>query len=78
MTLVETQFVTVPPPAPTRLAAYPSPEKGDQMPTTASPRTTAVEIITEEEEEEEEYDTPVTVVRPRPTRRPPAGWFGGW
>lgn len=58
--------------------AFPTPEAVEMFATTAIPRTTAVEYITEEVEEE--WDDPtVTMVRPRPTaRRPPARWFPGW
>ncbi|KAJ7709897.1 hypothetical protein B0H17DRAFT_1029673 [Mycena rosella] len=75
-TVFQTQTITVPAPASTRRAASPAPQVADSSSTADSPRTTAVEIVTEED-----IDGPqtVTVVRsPRATRRPPRGWFGGW
>lgn len=80
----QTEFVTVPAPAATRRAAYPSPEAFTPSLSTGIPKTTSVEIfheaVEEEEEYEEEEEEEVTVVRkPRPNRRPPSGWFaGGW
>ncbi|KAJ7632628.1 hypothetical protein FB45DRAFT_912981 [Roridomyces roridus] len=74
-TVIQTQTITVPAPANTRRAASPEPQLAD--PTSLileSPRTTAVEIVTEEDLDGLKT---VTVVRPRATRRP-RGWFGGW
>ncbi|KAJ7452404.1 hypothetical protein B0H11DRAFT_2073264 [Mycena galericulata] len=78
-TVFQTQTITVPAPANTRRAASPAPQVADPSSSTAdSPRTTAVEIVTEEDVDEDGLKT-VTVVRsPRTTRRPPRGWFGGW
>ncbi|KAJ7449818.1 hypothetical protein FB451DRAFT_1286652 [Mycena latifolia] len=76
-TVFQTQTITVPAPANTRRAASPAPQVADPSSTADSPRTTAVEIITEEDDEGDSLKT-VTVVRPRSTRRPPRGWFGGW
>ncbi|KAG6890688.1 hypothetical protein C0995_005061 [Termitomyces sp. Mi166 len=76
-TVVQTQTVTVPPPANTRLAANPKPEGVTSLSTPSSPKTTAVEIVPEEDEDD--YRATRTVVRgPRATRRPPSRWFGGW
>jgi len=69
-TVVQTQTVTVPPPANTRLAAFPTPEPASPSTTPSSPRTTAVEIVTEEADDRR----PKTVLR----KRTPARWFGGW
>lgn len=82
LTVTQVQTVTVPAPANTRLAAFPTPEVMSSLPTTASsPRTTAVDIVTDEDvDPSSDGDGPktVTVVRgARPTRRP-ARWFGGW
>lgn len=83
VTKIQTQTITVPAPSNTRLAAFPTPDVVSSMSTTPIPRTTAIDIITEDEEfdpslEDEDTRT-VTVVRgPRSTRRPPAKWFGGW
>ena len=75
--MVQTQTVTVPPPANTRLAHIPTPE-GVSIPSTASaPRTTAVEVVTEEEEDDGVH-VRTAVRKPRPTQRPPSRWFGGW
>ncbi|KAJ7097921.1 hypothetical protein B0H15DRAFT_823290 [Mycena belliarum] len=74
-TVFQTQTITVPAPANTRRAASPSPQVADPSSIAESPRTTAVEIITEEDLDGAKT---VTVVRPRATRRPPRGWFGGW
>ncbi|KAJ6496685.1 hypothetical protein C8R47DRAFT_1115159 [Mycena vitilis] len=75
-TVFQTQTITVPAPANTRRAASPSPQVADPTSTVDSPRTTAVEFISEEDDEGLKT---VTVVRsPRSTRRPPRGWFGGW
>lgn len=71
-TVIQTQTVTLVPPANTRLAAFPTPEAASSSSTPASPRTTAVEIYTEEEDGRK----PKTVVRG--PRRPPTRWFGGW
>ncbi|KDQ33298.1 hypothetical protein PLEOSDRAFT_1069433 [Pleurotus ostreatus PC15] len=81
-TVVQTQTVTVPAPANTRRAANPTPVVIPSPSTSSSPRTTSVEIITEEvgPEEEEEEEKPmrtVTVTRGG-ARRPPKSWFGGW
>ncbi|RDB21372.1 Phenylalanine--tRNA ligase, mitochondrial [Hypsizygus marmoreus] len=77
-TVIQTQTVTVPPPANTRLAANPKPEGATSTSTAASPRTTAVEVITEEDDDEEPERQTRTVKRgPRSTRRPPSRWFGG-
>ncbi|KAF8894623.1 hypothetical protein BD779DRAFT_1502126 [Infundibulicybe gibba] len=71
--VVQTQTVTVPPPANTRLAAYPTPVVAASSSTTSSPRTTAVDIVTED------YDDDVPQKRGRGgSRRPPSRWFGGW
>ncbi|KAF8077939.1 hypothetical protein FPV67DRAFT_1463497 [Lyophyllum atratum] len=73
------QTVTVPPPANTRLAAHPKPEGVTSPSTAGSPRTTAVEIVTEEDDDDVDDRRTRTVVRgPRATRRPPSRWFGGW
>ncbi|KAF5380816.1 hypothetical protein D9615_003962 [Tricholomella constricta] len=79
-TVVQTQTVTVPPPANTRLAAHPKPEGATSPSTPSSPRTTAVEIVTEEDDDDvEDRRATRTVIRgPRATRRPPSRWFGGW
>ena len=83
--------VTVPPPANTRRAAFPTPEAVSSSFSTAIPRTTAItfeeEIIREpvteeiEEDEVEEYEedeAPVPVRRSvKPARRPPPP-RGGW
>ncbi|KAK7467147.1 hypothetical protein VKT23_004206 [Stygiomarasmius scandens] len=71
-----TETVHVPSPASTRPVAFPTPEVVQSYSTTFIPKTTAVEIITEEEVEEEEEEVPVP--RPRPVRRPPAGAGPGW
>lgn len=74
MTVTETlaaHTVTLPPPANTRLAAYPKPE-GHMLTssaTTHSPRTTVVEHFVEQ-------PTPTVAFQER--RAPPAKWFGGW
>ncbi|GLB34946.1 hypothetical protein LshimejAT787_0205110 [Lyophyllum shimeji] len=79
-TVIQTQTVTVPPPANTRLAANPKPEGVTSPSTPSSPRTTAVEIVTEEDDDDvDEPRATRTLVRgPRATRRPPSRWFGGW
>ncbi|KAF7976311.1 hypothetical protein HWV62_5838 [Athelia sp. TMB] len=72
MTVTETlppSTVTLPPPANTRLAAYPKPEGQAASPTTYSPRTTAINI---------EIDEPTPTVAYGERRPPPAKWFGGW
>ncbi|TFK76434.1 hypothetical protein BDN72DRAFT_831009 [Pluteus cervinus] len=74
-TVVQTQFVTVPPPANTRLAAFPTPEVFGGTPTPSAPRTTSVEIITEEEDDDEYEVQTVKVARARPTRRPASSWW---
>lgn len=71
-TVIQTQIVTVPPPANTRLAAFPTPEPASFSTTSGSPRTTAIEIVTEENDERK----PRTIVR-GPKRGPPR-WFGNW
>lgn len=71
-TVVQTQTVTVPPPANTRLAAFPTPEPANPSTTPSSPRTTAVEIF-----EEADDHRPKTVLR-GPPKRVPARWFGNW
>ncbi|KAK2466910.1 hypothetical protein APHAL10511_001168 [Amanita phalloides] len=78
--IIETQTVTVPPPANTRLAPPPHPVSASSHSTPSSPRTTAVEIISEEVEEEDEDDfRSKSVTRgSRSSRRPPSRWFGGW
>jgi len=70
-TVVQTQTVTVPSPANTRLAAFPTPEAASSSFTTSSPRTTTVEII-----EDIDPRKPRTIVRGPP--RLPVGWFGNW
>ena len=77
MTLVQTQTITVPPPANTRLAAHPKPEGVASPSTVASPRTTAVEVITEEDVDDVGR-TRTMVRKARPAKRPPSRWFGGW
>ena len=78
-TVVQTQTVTVPPPANTRLAANPKPEGVTSPSTAGSPRTTAVEVIAEDDDDDMDDRRTRTVVRgPRATRRPPSRWFGGW
>ncbi|KAK7014858.1 Phenylalanyl-tRNA synthetase [Favolaschia claudopus] len=70
------QTVTVPAPANTRRAAFPSPQPADPSSIAESPRTTAVEIITEQDVDDGLKT--VTVVRsPKAARRPARGWFGG-
>lgn len=69
-TVVQTQTVTVPPPANTRLAAFPTPEPASPSTSASSPRTTAVEIITEEVDDRK----PKTILR----KRSPTRWFGNW
>ncbi|PPR06674.1 hypothetical protein CVT26_001216 [Gymnopilus dilepis] len=70
-TVIQTQTVTVPPPANTRLAANPTPEPANPSTTAGGPRTTAIEVITDEDD-----NRPVrTVVRPK---RLPTRWFGNW
>ncbi|KAJ7155958.1 hypothetical protein C8R43DRAFT_998478 [Mycena crocata] len=74
-TVFQTQTITVPAPANTRRAASPVAQVADPSLSTDIPRTTAVEIVTEEDADGLKT---VTVVRsPRATRRP-RGWFGGW
>ncbi|KAG6820357.1 hypothetical protein H0H93_001549 [Arthromyces matolae] len=74
--VVQTQTVTVPPPANTRLAANPKPEGVTHPSTASSPKTTAIDIVSEEDEDDPRATR--TVVRgPRATRRPPSRWFGG-
>jgi hypothetical protein len=77
--VVQTQTVTVPPPANTRLAPPPFPESASSPSTPSSPRTTSVlELV---EDEEEEYDEPRygSVSRgSRTARKLPERWFGGW
>jgi len=79
-TVVATETVTLPAPAHTRLAG-PIPESFNSYSTEYAPRTTAVEVITEEEDEYDyEYEEePVRVARARPTARraPAAAWYGG-
>jgi len=65
------QTVTVPPPANTRLAAFPTPEAASPTSTAGSPRTTAVEIMDDSDHRKQR-----TIVRGPP--RLPAGWFGNW
>lgn len=78
-TVVQTRTVTVPPPANTRLAANPKPEVVTSLSMAAGPRTTAVEVVTEEEADDMDDIRTRTVVRgPRASRRPPSRWFGGW
>ncbi|KAJ7172466.1 hypothetical protein C8R46DRAFT_1086026 [Mycena filopes] len=77
-TVFQTQTITVPAPANTRRAASPAPQVADPSSTADSPRTTAVEYITEEDVDGLDGLKTVTVVRPRATRRPQRGWFGGW
>lgn len=82
--------VTIPPPANTRFAAFPTPEAFSTSYTTQIPKTTAITIeeeITLRPDEMDEYDVEeyedddvraVTMRRnPRPTRRPPPsrGWL---
>jgi len=71
-TVIQTQTVTVPPPANTRLAAFPTPEAASSTSITGSPRTTAVEIIADDSD----HRKPRTIVRGPP--RVPVGWFGNW
>ena len=68
--VVQTQTVTVPPPANTRLAAFPTPEAASPSTSASSPRTTAVEVITDERDQQK----PRTIVRGPP--RIPNRWFG--
>lgn len=72
-TVVQTQTITVPPPASTRLVAFPTPEAASSSTTASSPRTTVVEFVTDDDD-----DYRQTARGPRPTRRPPSRWFGGW
>jgi len=67
------ETVTVPTPAPTRRAAFPSPEPANPLTTGLSPRTTSVEIVTEEADDRR----PRTILR-GPPKRNPARWFGNW
>lgn len=85
-------IVTMPAPANTRLAAFPTPQPVTVSYSTGIPKTTAVQYITEDiieeqapiveeiiEEEEEVVMSPVTKVRARgPQARPPKRWLGGW
>jgi hypothetical protein len=71
-TVVQTQTITVPPPANTRLAAFPTPEAGSPSTSAGGPRTTAYEVVTEERDN----DKPRTVVRG--PKRLPTRWFGNW
>ncbi|KAF8163309.1 hypothetical protein B0H34DRAFT_694967 [Crassisporium funariophilum] len=71
-TVVQTQTVTVPPPANTRLAAFPTPEAASSSSTAASPRTTAMEVVTEETDGRK----PRTIIRG--PQRVPTRWFGNW
>jgi len=75
-TVVQTQTVTVPPPANTRLAANPKPEGVTSPSTPSSPKTTAVEVVVDEDDADRVTKT--VVRKPRATRRPPSRWFGGW
>ncbi|KAJ7774602.1 hypothetical protein DFH07DRAFT_800168 [Mycena maculata] len=78
-TVFQTQTITVPAPANTRRAASPAPQVADPSSIPDAPRTTAVEIVTEQDLDDDSDLKTVTVVRsPRTTRRPPRGWFGGW
>jgi hypothetical protein len=70
-TVTQTQTITVPSPASTRL---PKPEVVSSLSTSSSPRTTAIDIITDEDDGGDGRKT-VTVVRGRPTRRPPSRWL---
>lgn len=77
------KMVTVPPPANTRLAPYPTPEAGHTSPATSHiPKTTSVEIVHEEEiiVEPPTPPEPTTVVThgraPIPPPRQPKRW--GW
>ncbi|KAJ7273721.1 hypothetical protein B0H12DRAFT_1090792 [Mycena haematopus] len=73
-TVIQTQTITVPAPANTRRVASPLPQVEPSSVVVDSPRTTAVEFITDEDVEGLKT---VTVVRsPKATRRP--AWFGGW
>jgi len=76
-TVVQTETITVPAPANTRRAASPAPQVADPSSIPDSPRTTAVEIVTEHDIDDDGLKT-VTVVRPPRTARRPRGWFGGW
>lgn len=60
---------TVPAPANTRLAAFPTPEVVASSSTSHGPRTTLVDVLVDPQ--------PSPVYR-SPERRPPARWFGGW
>jgi hypothetical protein len=71
-TVVQTETVTVPPPANTRLAAFPTPEAASPSTSAGSPRTTAVEMVTEERDSQK----PRTIVRG--PKRLPNRWFGNW
>jgi len=71
--IVQTQTVTVPPPANTRLAAFPTPEPANPSTSASSPRTTAIEIVTEEADDRR----PKTILR-GPLKRLPPRWFGNW
>jgi len=73
-TVIQTETITVPAPANTRRVASPIPQVDPSTATLDSPRTTAIEFITDEDVDGLKT---VTVVRsPKATRRP--AWFGGW
>lgn len=72
MTIYETlppSTVTVPAPANTRLAAFPTPEVLPSSSTSHGPRTTVVDVL---------VDPQPTPIYRNPERRPPGRWFGGW
>ncbi|CCM00133.1 uncharacterized protein FIBRA_02160 [Fibroporia radiculosa] len=82
---VPTQVSSAPPPANTRIVLAPTPELVSPSSfTTHIPRTTAVEVITEEpvipEPEEEEEEAVVVKVKRNTRQRspPPASWLNGW
>ncbi|KAJ7219282.1 hypothetical protein GGX14DRAFT_435516 [Mycena pura] len=75
-TVIQTQTITVPAPANTRRAHSPTPQAGDPSSIAESPRTTAVEIVTEHDDDGDNLKT--VTIRPKATRKPPRGWFGGW
>ena len=78
--VVQTQTVTVPPPANTRLAPPPFPESASKPSTPSSPRTTSILELVEEDEEEEDDDPRSNSISrgSRTSRKPPSRWLSGW
>ncbi|KAF9532993.1 hypothetical protein CPB83DRAFT_806692 [Crepidotus variabilis] len=73
-TVIQTQTVTVPPPANTRKVAFPTPNPASPSTSASSPKTTAIEVITEEVEDRK----PKPAFRGPPKRGGPAKWIPGW